>query len=119
MEINKSGVWGEIHTARWLRRNGYKIITSNYRTRMGEVDIIASKGKYLCFIEVKARGENAVARPMEAVDSAKQEKLIATSKLFLEKHPMKLQPRFDVCEVWLGEKFEVLKINYIENAYDG
>ena len=86
---------------------------------MGEVDIIASKGKYICFIEVKARGENAVARPMEAVDSSKQEKLIATSKLFLEKHPMKLQPRFDVCEVWLGEKFEVLKINYIENAYDG
>ena len=117
MEINKSGVWGEIHTARWLRRNGYKIITSNYRTRMGEVDIIASKGKYLCFVEVKARGEDAVARPMEAVDSAKQGKLIATSKLFLEKHPMKLQPRFDVCEVWLNDEMKLSKLNYIENAF--
>jgi len=85
---------------------------------MGEIDIIAEKDKLLCFVEVKARGENAIARPMEAVDTSKQEKLIAASKLFLENFPRKLQPRFDVCEVWLGENFEILKINYIENAYE-
>ena len=119
MEINKTGVWGEVYAARWLRTNGYKIITSNYRTRLGEIDIIASKKNYLCFVEVKTRGENPIARPMEAVDSEKQDRLIATSKLFLKNYPTKLQPRFDVCEVWLDENFEILKINYIENAYDG
>ena len=44
MEINKTGVWGEVYAARYLRDNGFKIITANYRTRHGEIDIIASKG---------------------------------------------------------------------------
>lgn len=120
MEINKTGVWGEVYAARYLRDNGFKIITANYRTRHGEIDIIASKGSYLCFVEVKTRGENAISRPMEAVDSGKQNRIIAASELFLKSHTYKkLQPRFDVCEVWLKKDFKPEKINYIENAFDG
>ena len=119
MEINKTGLWGEVHAARWLRDNGYDIISSNYRTRQGEIDIIGSKGKFLCFVEVKTRGENPIARPMEAVDSGKQERIIAASKVFIKNSGLKLQPRFDVCEVWLDADYKVIKINYIENAYDG
>lgn len=117
MEINKTGVWGEIYTARYLRDRKYKIITANFRTRLGEIDIIARKGDCICFVEVKTRGENAIAQPKEAVDAYKQQKIIATSKLLMKNKKYRLQPRYDVCEVWLNDSFEAVKINYIENAY--
>ena len=52
---NKSGVWGELFTARYLRDRGYRIITSGYSCRFGEIDIVAMKGDTLCFVEVKTR----------------------------------------------------------------
>lgn len=117
MEINKTGVWGEIYAARHLRTKGYRIITSNYRTRMGEIDIVATKGKYICFVEVKTRGENPIAQPMEAVDTNKQQRLLATARIFMQNTDYGLQPRFDVCEVWLDGNFKQIKLNYLENAY--
>lgn len=110
-------MWGEIYAARYLRDNGYVVLTGNYRSRHGEVDIIAEKGKYICFVEVKTRGENRLYEPKEAVDYSKQQKLIATSKLFIKEHLTKKQPRFDVCEVFLDGNFSPVKINYIENAF--
>ena len=117
MKINKSGAWGEIFAARYLRDSGYKIITGNFRSRLGEIDLIAQKGKYICFVEVKTRGEERWYEPKEAVDFSKQEKLSATSKLFMKAYPGGKQPRFDVCEVFLDDKFKLKKINYIENAF--
>lgn len=117
MKINKSGVWGEIFAARYLRDNGYKIITGNFRSRMGEIDLVAQKGKYMCFVEVKTRGEASLYEAKEAVDFAKQERLISTSKLFMKAYPNNKQPRFDVCEVYLDDEYKPLKINYIENAF--
>lgn len=117
MEINKTGLWGEIYAARYLRDNGYRIITSNYRSRLGEIDIVAQKNKNICFVEVKTRGEKTIAEPMEAVDHAKQDRIIATAKLFIKIYKHDLQPRFDVCEVRLDNKYEVTSLNYIENAF--
>ncbi len=117
MKINKSGVWGEIFAARYLRENGYKIITGNFRSRLGEIDLVAQKGKYMCFVEVKTRGKERLYEPKEAVDISKQEKLISTSKLFMKAYPNSKQPRFDVCEVFLDENFKLIKTNYIENAF--
>lgn len=117
MKINKSGVWGEIFAARYLRDNGYKIVTGNFRSRLGEIDIIAQKGKYICFVEVKTRGQNSLYEAKEAVDLSKQAKLAATAKLFMKTYPSGKQPRFDVCEVYLDDKFKPLKTNYIENAF--
>lgn len=117
MEINKSGVWGEVFAARYLRDNGYKIITGNFRSRMGEIDLIARKGKYMCFIEVKTRKEESLYEAKEAVDYSKQQRLIATSEIFKKIYPNDGQPRFDVCEVYLDENLRPIKINYIENAF--
>lgn len=117
MKINKSGVWGEIYAARYLRDNGYKIITGNFRSRLGEIDLVAQKGKYMCFVEVKTRGAVRLYEPKEAVDFSKQEKLIATSRLFMKAYPNNKQPRFDVCEVFLDEEFAPVRVNYIENAF--
>ena len=76
MKINKSGVWGEIFAARYLRDNGYKIITGNFRSRMGEIDLVAQKGKYMCFVEVKTRTEGGMFPPADAVDREKRKRLV-------------------------------------------
>ena len=118
MKINKSGVWGEIYAARYLRNNGYRIVTGNFRSRLGEIDLVAQKGSYMCFVEVKTRGEDSWYELKEAVDFSKQKKLIATSKIFMKAYPNIYQPRFDVCEVLLDSDFKPKKINYIENAFN-
>lgn len=47
-EKEKPGLWGEIYAARFMRENGYEIITANYRCRLGEIDIIAKKDGFWC-----------------------------------------------------------------------
>lgn len=117
MQINKSGVWGELYAVRYLRDNGYKIITGNYRRRMGEIDIIAQKGSLLCFVEVKTRGEDPMLAPSEAVDLQKQSKIRATAGLFMSKNYSDFEARFDVIEVILDKNFSKLSLNHIEDAF--
>ncbi len=114
---NKTGVWGEILTARYLRDNGYKILTSNYVCRFGELDIVARKDGIVCFVEVKTRNENTAYRPMEAVDEGKQERLRMAAKSFLSFTKTESEIRFDVCEVYLDDNANLSGINYIKNAF--
>lgn len=117
MVINKSGVWGELYAARYLRDNGYTIITGNYRRRMGEIDIIAQKENIVCFVEVKTRGEGAIASPSEAVDLSKQSKIRATAGLFMNKFGGENEMRFDVVEIILDRNFDMLSLNHIKGAF--
>ncbi|HZJ78374.1 MAG TPA: YraN family protein [Clostridia bacterium] len=113
-----SGIWGEIYSARFLRDKGLTILSANYRTRNGEVDLIAQDNTYIVFVEVKARGKGAIAEPKEAVGYTKQKKLTAAALEFLSVNPYGLNSRFDVIEVFLGEEYKLEKINHIENAFD-
>lgn len=113
----KAGALGEVIASRYLRENGYNIVSANYRTRFGEIDLIAGNGEYLVFIEVKTRHVGSKLRPCEAVDSVKQAKLIRTAALYLASHPTDLQPRFDVIEVWLKNGTQTKKVNHIKNAF--
>lgn len=114
---NKSGVWGEIYAARYLRDNKYKIITSNYVCRFGELDLVALKNKTLCIVEVKTRDEETSVRPMEAVDENKQERITMATNSFLRYTKLDYPTRFDVCEVYLDKDCNPVKINYMENAF--
>ncbi len=114
---NKTGVWGEIFAARYLRDNGYKILTSNYVCRFGELDLVASKKGTVCIVEVKTRNRNTAISPMEAVDIHKQSRVEAAAKSFLSYSGMKSEIRFDVCEVFLDDNMQLFDINYIENAF--
>ncbi len=118
--MNKAGTGqrGELAVARFLREKGYKIVTANYRCRLGEIDIIAEDERYICFVEVKTRGENSRYAPADAVDFNKRKKTIATAQLYLAQHPTSKQPRFDVAEVFV-KKGDIQKIHHIKNAYDG
>lgn len=114
---NKTGVWGELFTARYLRDRDYKILTSNYVCRFGEIDIVAVKDNILCFVEVKTRNEKTEIRPMEAVGAGKRSRLEMAAKSFMSYSKMMCSARFDVCEVYLDDNNALKSINYIENAF--
>lgn len=113
------GRWGEAQVAQWLRAHRYTLIGANWSCRFGEIDLIATDERYICFTEVKLRKSKNFAQAREFVDQKKQEKLRITAELYLAQNPTPLQPRFDVAEVYapLGTATEHPTINYIENAF--
>ncbi len=113
-----SGALGEVYAARYLRDHGYAIVTANYRTRLGEIDIAAEKDGVLAFIEVKTRSAGMIALPAESVDTHKQKRIAMAASQFLKAEPDGACTRFDVIEVYLGAQDELLDIRHIQNAFD-
>lgn len=115
------GRWGEAQVAEYLHRHGYRLIASGYRCRMGEIDLIARKGKELAFVEVKLRRDAGFAAAREQVTPAKQRRIVAAAKLFLAEHPEcgEYRCRFDVAEVYAPEGMRTAKpeIHYYEHAF--
>ena len=113
------GAWGESLAGAYLRDRRYELLAANYRCRGGEVDIIARKGRYIAFVEVKLRRSAAFAEAREFVDTRKQQRVILAAETWLSKHPTKLQPRFDVIEVYAPEGLQTKDpiINHIEDAF--
>jgi putative endonuclease len=118
-ELSK-GAAGEVLAARFLRDKGYEIWTANFRCRLGEVDIIAVKRPYIAFVEVKARSEDSLYSPREAVTREKQRRIVKTALLFLQTNHIDLQPRFDVIEIITKKErpMEILQIDHILGAFD-
>ena len=100
---NLLGSWGEQLTSDYLRQKGYTILACNYRTRFGEIDIIAKKRKMLAFVEVKLRKSSRFAQAREFVDLHKQERIKTTAQMWLSENPTSLHPRFDVVEIYAPE----------------
>lgn len=113
------GRWGEAKAAEFLQNKGYTLIGANYRTRFGEIDLIARDEKYIMFIEVKLRKNADFARASEAVSRSKAEKIRITAEIWLSENDAMQQPRFDVIEVYAGEGINTKnpRINHIENAF--
>lgn len=112
-----TGKYGEIQAVRYFRDHQYKIVETNYRTRQGEIDIIAEKEGFLVFAEVKTRDVNAIGEAREFVTVPKQRRILSAAMLYLSQHDVSKQPRFDVVEVYT-ENQKVVKIIHIENAFD-
>ncbi len=111
----EKGKLGEKIAENYLKINGYKILEKNFRIRTGEIDIIAVKNKVLAFVEVKARTSTYYGYPYEAVNREKQKRIIKTALYYMNlKNMHYYQPRFDIVEVYLGDR---RKINYIDNAF--
>lgn len=121
MNTKLIGRWGESLAAEYLRKKGYNIVGAGYRTRFGEIDLIAENKKFLVFVEVKTRKDDSFAPAREFVTAKKQSRIIACAKLYLEyeRSDDKKQPRFDVIEVYAPDGVETAapKINHIENAF--
>ena len=116
---NITGAWGESLAANFLQKKGYRLIAMGYRCRFGEIDIIASDRKYLVFVEVKLRKSETFAKAHEFVDIHKQERLRTTAAFYLSTNPTKLQPRFDVIEIYapLGTNTVSPEIIHLEDAF--
>lgn len=97
-----------------LKSKGYLILQNNYVCRFGEIDIIAIKEKYICFIEVKYRKNDNCGYPEEAVNISKRKKICKTSQFYMFSHKqyMNYQMRFDVVSV-MGDEVRIY-----ENAFD-
>jgi putative endonuclease len=81
----------------FLRRQGYKILERNFRTRLGEIDIVARHKGTLVFVEVKARRSLRYGHPKLAVTAAKQRTLSLVALIYLKKHAtLETRARFDV-----------------------
>lgn len=76
------GALGEEAAVKAIKKQGYKVIERNYRTKMGEIDIIAKDGEYTCFIEVRLRKNNDFGSPADTIDIRKQQKIIRTAKYY-------------------------------------
>ena len=116
---NLSGAWGEALAAEYLRKKRYKLIASGYRCRYGEIDLIVCNRKYLVFVEVKLRRSAEFAQAREFVDIHKQNRLRTTAQMYLAQNPTKLQPRFDVIEIYAPEGTLTNKpeIAHLEDAF--
>lgn len=108
---------GEESVCEYLTAHGYRIAARNYTIRGGEIDIIAENGEFLAFVEVKSRKPDSMVSGFDAVNSRKKGLIIRTASDYCVRFPNELQPRFDVAEVTI-DRGRVLKIDYIENAFD-
>jgi len=94
------GKTGEDLACAELRRRGYAILARRYRTRLGELDIVAREGDTLVFVEVKARATLRFGHPGEAVGWRKQRQLVLMARDFLARSCLWRVPcRFDVVAV--------------------
>ena len=115
-----NGAWGEALAAEYLRKKRYKLVASGYHSRFGEIDLIVENRKNIVFVEVKLRKNDNFAEAMEFVDTRKQDKLRVTASMYLSQNPTKLQPRFDVVEIYApqGVQTESPVIRHLEGAFE-
>ena len=119
MDSNLLGSFGEAKAAEYLRKKGWRVVGMNYRTRFGEIDVIAEKGRYLVFAEVKLRKDASHGSGREFVTERKQKKLILAAESYLQTHPTELQPRFDVIEIYAPEGASgKVSLTHLENAFE-
>ena len=108
---------GEKRAERFLRRHRYRIVTRNYRCPTGEIDLVALDGRTVVFVEVKTRADREHADPQDAVNSAKQRRLLKSAEFFLRQTDSQDRPcRFDVIAITLDDDAE-MKVEHITDAF--
>lgn len=113
-EHNQLGKWGEEEVIAHLVKNEYAIVEHNWRMNHLEIDIIASKGRDIVFVEVKTRREKG-SRPEDAINARKISNMVRAANVYLRAHRVDLNARFDVAAI-SGDPhdFELL---YMEDAF--
>ncbi len=100
MDNKKTGQIGEEAAVGFLEKNGYQILEKNFRTKLGEIDIIAKEKDTVCFIEVKFRQEAFLDSPLDAITPFKRRKLSQVALMFLKQHNLlEVSARFDVVSI--------------------
>jgi putative endonuclease len=111
------GSEGEALAVEFLRKKGYKIVKKNYRTPIGEIDIIAKDGDTIVFLEVKTRTTESFGFPFEAVTDHKRRKIKNVALLFLKSLKEEVPARFDVLSISSAGNREK-EILHIKDAFE-
>jgi putative endonuclease len=84
-----------------LERSGFTIVERNYRTKVGEIDIVARKGDALVFVEVRSLESADYGTPEESVTPAKRRRIVAAARQYLSNVPPSSwrEARFDVIAI--------------------
>jgi len=113
-----SGRKGEEEAVSYLRKSGYKIIERNYRTKLGEIDIIADCKGCICFVEVRARNNPVFGSPEETILKKKQLQISKAALAYIKKFKLEDKScRFDVVSVE-GVDGNKPEIRLIKNAFE-
>ncbi len=108
------GKKGEDLACQYLKEKGYTIVKRNYKCKLGEIDIIAKKGEYVAFVEVKSRSQSNYGLPSQMVFAKQRERYKNTANYYFYGKEIDCIVRFDIIEVYLGE---TPRVNHIENAF--
>lgn len=118
MQKREIGDIGEDLAVKLLKKKGYKIIERNFLVKTGEIDIIAKKGEYVVFVEVRLRKRGGLVTAAETVDLRKQKRIISAAKVYMLENDLFNSPvRFDVVAI-TGERGSY-ETEIIENAFCG
>jgi putative endonuclease len=108
----------------WLKQQGLKLLTRNYHSRRGELDLVMQDGKTVVFIEVRYRKNDLYGGAVESVTPSKQQKLRATAEQYLQQETRLQNGRFDVVAMTpatnTGETARpenAYNFNWIKNAF--
>jgi putative endonuclease len=113
------GKSGEEIACRELRRRGYEILTRRFRTRLGELDIVARDGATIVFIEVKTRSNAHYGTPTEAITALKQRRVWLMASDYLQRQGLHDRPcRFDVVAISIDAEGRRL-VEVLRGAFDG
>ncbi len=113
----KTGKEGEQIAAAYLKKNGYRIIETNFRCPVGEIDIVAKEENDLVFVEVKTRKSIALGYPEQAVGMRKQKKMSQLALWYMQKRSIAdTNARFDVVAITLIPDNNEVRL--IKNAFD-
>jgi putative endonuclease len=110
----------EREAERALAARSYRIIERNFRTREGEIDLIARDGEVLCFVEVKGRASRAFGSPAEAVTLEKQRRIARAAAAYLAR--LRGEPpvcRFDVVCIDAGSVDPAARVTILQDAFEG
>lgn len=106
------GKKGEKLVCQYLKKQGCKILKTNYQTPFGEADILAQDGDEIAFVEVKTRTSDAYGAPREAVGTDKQKRYRKIAESYWKQTKIEPNARFDVAEVYADGTIE-----YYKNAF--
>lgn len=101
----------------YIKKLKYKILTTNFTTKFGEIDIVAKDKDTLVFIEVKYRKSLYAGTPQEAVTFAKQQKIINSAIVYVKKNNIKSDIRFDIIAIY-NNKIELIQSAFIPKCCD-
>ncbi len=118
-KMDNLGKFGEEVASKYLKTKGYKIRERNYRTSLGEIDIIGEYKSEIIFVEVKTRSSEQFGLLEEAVNLSKQKKMIKNALGYLTRYHLgKSNTRFDVILISISDHRKVNSIKHIKNAFN-